>query len=237
MTSAAVRPAPSPWWKSARSARGASIAGLVHAVLLIAVVLLLQTHPPLDASEQELVAFYSDSAARARMITALNLAPVSIIAFLWFIGAIRHRIGAGEDRLFATAFLGSGLVFSTIILLGVAAEVAPTIATTATGSTLDVDLIRLSGSLGSAAFTVLAPRLAAVFMLATSGLGARTGALPRWLTLSGRIMAIAMLFMFALWSPIRFVFPGWVAVASIVLLVRRHRVPLDGAAPPRDQAD
>lgn len=31
------------------------------------------------------------------------------IAFLWFIGVIRDRSGAHEDRFFATVFLGSGL--------------------------------------------------------------------------------------------------------------------------------
>jgi hypothetical protein len=37
--------------------------------------------------------------------------PFAGIAFLWFIGVIRDRIGAREDRFFATVFLGSGLLF------------------------------------------------------------------------------------------------------------------------------
>jgi hypothetical protein len=39
---------------------------------------------------------------------ALNLVPFAGIAFLWFVGVLRDRIGAREDRFFATVFLGSG---------------------------------------------------------------------------------------------------------------------------------
>jgi hypothetical protein len=35
----------------------------------------------------------------------LNLIPFAGIAFLWFIGVIRDRIGAHEDRFFATVLL------------------------------------------------------------------------------------------------------------------------------------
>jgi len=33
------------------------------------------------------------------------------IAFLWFIGVVRDRLGEHEDRFFVTVFLGSGLLF------------------------------------------------------------------------------------------------------------------------------
>jgi hypothetical protein len=42
---------------------------------------------------------------------ALNLLPFSGVAFLWFIGVVRDRLGEHEDRLFSTVFLGSGLLF------------------------------------------------------------------------------------------------------------------------------
>jgi len=38
---------------------------------------------------------------------ALNLLPFAGIAFLWFIGVVRDRLGQSEDRFFATVFLGS----------------------------------------------------------------------------------------------------------------------------------
>jgi hypothetical protein len=39
-------------------------------------------------------------------------AAIAGIAFLWFIGALRDRLGEFEDRFFATFFLGSGLCSS-----------------------------------------------------------------------------------------------------------------------------
>ena len=49
------------------------------------------------------------------MILALNLLPFAGIAFLWFIGVVHDRIGPAEDRLFATVFLGSGLLFIAML--------------------------------------------------------------------------------------------------------------------------
>ncbi len=46
--------------------------------------------------------------------------PYAGIAFLWFIGVIRDRMGELEDRLFATVFLGSGLLFLAMTFVGVA---------------------------------------------------------------------------------------------------------------------
>ena len=56
------------------------------------------------------------------MAVALNLVPFAGIAFLWFIGVLRDRIGEREDRFFATVFLGSGLLF--VAMMFVAAAVA-----------------------------------------------------------------------------------------------------------------
>src|SRR6185437_10759148 len=38
---------------------------------------------------------------------AMNLVPFAGVAFLWFVGVLRDRLGAREDRFFATVFLGS----------------------------------------------------------------------------------------------------------------------------------
>ena len=51
---------------------------------------------------------------------ALNLLPFAGIAFLWFIGVVRDRIGEYEDRLFATVFLGSGLLFLAMLFASAA---------------------------------------------------------------------------------------------------------------------
>jgi hypothetical protein len=51
---------------------------------------------------------------------ALNLVPFAGIAFLWFIGVLRDRLGELEDRLFATVFLGSELLFLAMLFTSAA---------------------------------------------------------------------------------------------------------------------
>jgi hypothetical protein len=54
-------------------------------------------------------------AMRGSLVLALNLLPFAGIAFLWFMGVVRDRIGQREDRFFGTVFLGSGLLFIAML--------------------------------------------------------------------------------------------------------------------------
>ena len=51
---------------------------------------------------------------------ALNLVPLAGVAFLWFIGVLRDRLGQQEDRFFATVFFGSGLLFLAMLFAAAA---------------------------------------------------------------------------------------------------------------------
>jgi hypothetical protein len=103
-----------------RTSQGAAVAGIIFGVLLIAALVLLRVSVP--ARPKVAGAWLSDSGRRTAVAVALNLIPFAGIAFLWFIGVLRDRIGEREDRLFATVFLGSGLLF--VGMLFVAAAVA-----------------------------------------------------------------------------------------------------------------
>jgi hypothetical protein len=52
---------------------------------------------------------------------ALNLIPFAGVAFLWFLGVLRDRLGEKEDQFFATVFLGSGLLFLGMIFVSASA--------------------------------------------------------------------------------------------------------------------
>jgi hypothetical protein len=56
-------------------------------------------------------AWLGDSSRRNDVRFACQLAPFAGIAFLWFIGVLRNRVGALEDRFFASVFFGIGLLF------------------------------------------------------------------------------------------------------------------------------
>ena len=65
----------------------------------------------------------TDPGKRRSIVLALNLVPFAGIAFLWFMGVIKDRIGEREDRFFATVFLGSGLLFVGLLFVGAAMAV------------------------------------------------------------------------------------------------------------------
>src|ERR1700685_652911 len=120
MTDTAAGQGPLAGRSALRTPRAAAVAGVVFSVLLITSLVLLRLSVP--ANPAVAGGWLTDSGKRAAVSIGLNLIPFAGIAFLWFIGVIRDRIGAHEDRFFATVFLGSGLLF--VGMMFVAAAVA-----------------------------------------------------------------------------------------------------------------
>src|SRR4051795_6631402 len=96
--------------------RAAAIAGIVFSALMIAIFWLLRGTVPSDPLDPGLWI-----AAESKTVTlALNLVPFAGVAFLWFIGVLRDRLGRQEDRFFATVFLGSALLFLAMLFAAAA---------------------------------------------------------------------------------------------------------------------
>jgi hypothetical protein len=109
-----------------RTPKAAAIAGIVFAVLQLTAFGLFWSAVPADPLEPG--AWLSTDIGRVSL--ALNLMPIAGVAFLWFIGVVRDRIGAREDRFFASVFLGSGLLF--LAMMFIAAAMTSAIITTYT---------------------------------------------------------------------------------------------------------
>ncbi len=110
-----------------RTPKAAAVAGIVFSTLLIIVFLLLRISVPADPQEsRSWLKTNSNSVA-----LALNLVPFAGIAFLWFIGVLRDRLGQLEDRFFATVFFGSGLLFLGMLFTAAAVVGALIIASAA----------------------------------------------------------------------------------------------------------
>ena len=85
-----------------RAPRAAAVAGILFCVLLITSQLLVWISIPATLGRPGV-----DVISHSKKISlALNLLPFAGIAFLWFIAVIRNRLGALEDRFFATDLLG-----------------------------------------------------------------------------------------------------------------------------------
>jgi hypothetical protein len=74
--------------------RAAAIAGILFSILLIASLALIRISVP--ANPQDIGAWLSGGWRNVNL--ALNMLPFAGIAFLWFIGVVRDRLGQNEDR-------------------------------------------------------------------------------------------------------------------------------------------
>ncbi|MEI6002532.1 hypothetical protein H3V53_37090 [Paraburkholderia bengalensis] len=203
-----------------RAPRAAAIAGIIFSILLItSVLLLLRSVPDLPSEAGDWLRERSGA-----VYVAVNLVPFAGIAFLWFVGVLRDRLGDREDRFLTTVFLGSGLLF--IATLFVAAAFV--------GGIVAAYNVQFESLPGSATFTVAralayetmnvyAVRMAAVFTIATSTLALRTGFVSRWIALVGYAAALALLFAGRRIDWIVLVFPVWVLLLSLHILLDNFR--------------
>ena len=98
-------------YRPLRTPKAAAFAGIGFAVLQITSIVILQLSIPVDSYNQN-----DWLIERAREITlALGLLPFAGIAFLWFLGVLRDRLGHLEDQFFSTLFFGSGLLYLAMI--------------------------------------------------------------------------------------------------------------------------
>jgi hypothetical protein len=96
---------------------------------------------------------------------------------------------------------------------------------TAPGNLISSGLYTFGRSLTYEIMTVYAMKMAGVFMLTTSTLALRTGILPRWMAYLGLLLALILLLTVSLfyWTPL--LFPLWVLLISLHILLANLRVP------------
>src|SRR5271165_606320 len=159
-----------------RTPRAAAVAGVVFSLLTLISFGLLWTAIPADpqASGGWLAANTTEVAL------ALNLIPFAGIAFLWFIGVIRDRLGAREDRFFATVFLGSGLLFLGMLFVAAAIVGAMLIAFRDEPAAFSaLPTFRLATAVSSSLVNIYMVKMAGVFMISTSTVAMSTRFAPR----------------------------------------------------------
>jgi hypothetical protein len=215
MTQAATGQGPMEAGSTLRTPRAAAVAGIIFSVLTISAMTLLRLSAPSSPGTTGL--WLTDSGHRAAVAIALNLVPFAGIAFLWFIGVLRHRIGEREDRFFATVFLGSGLLFVGMVFVG--AATAGAIVAGATSSALPSSAtLALGRNVTTSLLNVYAMRMAAVFTLTTVTIARRTKIVPRWLTLAGLVCAVVLLVAIGITPWVELLFPLWILALSVDIL-------------------
>jgi hypothetical protein len=217
--------------RALRTPRAAAIAGIAFALLLGTALVLLRIAVPADPREAG--TWLDDTWRKNSVEVALNLIPFAGLAFLWFVGVIRDRIGAAEDRFFATVFLGTAFLF--VGMLFVAAALADGLFGTEVqrgSARISPEVWRFGRHTTYLVLTVYAMRMAGAFTISATTIAVRLGIIPRWLTAFGWIVALVLLLTVATFAWVALLFPLWVLVLSVYLLFhqpqggeRTRRVP------------
>lgn len=208
--------------KRVRSPRSAALAGILFSGLIVASMLLLSsttTQSPADISREWLE-------ARIDAVSlALGLVPFAGIAFFWFTGVIRDHIGEREDRFFATVFLGSGIAY-VILMFIFAATIGAVFGTYTLADELLVDgdiyifgFMFMNEILGNYIL-----RIAGVYMLSIGTIWTRATVMPRWLTIITYLLALVFVFFAGSIREARYVFPAWVFLTSVYILITNRRL-------------
>ncbi len=198
-----------------KTPRAAAIAGIVFSILFIISVVLIRISVP--SNPQEEGAWLSSDWKTVSL--ALHLLPFAGIAFLWFIGVLRDRMGAYEDRFFATVFLGSGLLFLAMLFASAAVAGGIMIAYgTTSGKLMESGTYTFGRTVVYHITNVYAVKMAGVFMISTCTLSMRTGIFPRWMAMLGYALALLLLLSigYVQWALI--VLPLWVLLVSCYIL-------------------
>lgn len=209
--------------RAIRTPRAAGIAGVVFALVLLAVLVLVRWAVPQDPVGSG--EWLSDPARRQAVKVAMQLVPLAGIAFLWFLGAIRSRFGHMEDRFFATVFLGSGFVF-VAMMFATAAVGASLYETFSATDAEQAEVLWQFGRRTTYSFMVVySMRMAAVFVSVTTTILLRLRLMPAWLAGFGFLTTVIMLLVTHVVPWLELLFPVWALVLSVHILVTNMRVP------------
>jgi hypothetical protein len=217
------------------AARLTAAMGVAHAVLLLVSFGILRTAPLPTSSDEEFTAFYGGPDRRWVILAGLYLMPFAAIAFIWFTVALRMWVsshGTREDVLFSNVQLVSGIMFIALLLVGAAAYSVDAAIAELTDVPLEPTFARQFPQYGSVVVLVLAMRMAAVFVLATSSIGRHLRVLPAWFVWLGFVVGAFLLLAATLNVALVVVFPAWVLTLCGLLLIRTRRIAADLATVP-----
>ncbi len=208
--------------KELETPKAAAIAGILFALLFTATIVLIRLAIPETLNGVSVAEWLGN---RTRSVSlALTLVPFAGIAFLWFMGVVRSRIGELEDQLFSTVFYGSGLLFlaMTFVSAALAGGILSSYALGADQPIAD-DVLVFGRAVMYNITNIYAIRMAGVFMLSLGTIWVRTGVMPRGLAFLTYIVALFLLLAInlSLWAILAF--PAWVLIISVFILIANLR--------------
>jgi hypothetical protein len=198
-----------------RSARLTCALGVAFALCFLAGIYSFSLSPGLDASEAELLQYYTSSGLDLTLFAGLYLLPFAAVAFLWFIAALRGWVEHSTrriDHLLSTVQMLSGVSFITLVFVAAGAVTVVSLSERLSEAPIDDTLVRQFPLLGRTLLIVFGMRMAAIFVSSTAKIGRQDKLYPSWFVYGSYAVSAALFLTATLNVWLVVVFPLWVAV-------------------------
>jgi hypothetical protein len=201
--------------------RWGGIGGIVFAVAFVVGVLMMTDTPEGDAPDREWVQYFDDSGNRWTIIAGAFVLALAVLGLLVFVSVLRERLrdGSPGTSWLSTAMLASGLTL--VAMIGVAgaalAAVSAGIEIGESSVPSNADVPRTIEQVGFGALLVFGMAAGGLLIATASVAGGRAALLPRWLVVTGYVVAVIVMVGGVFFIPM-VLLVLWVLTVSIVLL-------------------
>jgi hypothetical protein len=205
-------------------------AGIAYGILTIAAWYLMRADREGLEKASDPSAYYASTGLSGSGIAGIYLLPFAAILFLWFIVALRGWIRGTQHRrnmLISDLQLVSGVVFTTIFLVGAAAVATSVVVAGADSEEISIESLTALAGFGNALMNIMGVRMAAIFVIATASLGMTTSVLPRWFNFISYGFGLVLMLTPIVDQALIVAFPIWVIVLSVMLLYHLANLPDD----------
>ena len=208
-----------------------AVSGINFAVMCLVSMVLIRLAIPADPTEPG--TWLANPGNQRSVYFALHLVPFMGLSFLWFMAVLRHRIGTDVGRHRVDGVSRERDVVCRDDVRG--GRHLPRVDGTviADGFHASRDTYTIGRSVTYTIVNVFAIRMGAAFIFATSALARRAELLPKWLTYLGYAIGNVLLFVIKEFAWIELLFPAWVLLVSLHLLICGPPAALTEKAPHR----
>ena len=204
------------------------VSGLVFAVLLVVALILVRQTPGLAEPESAYADFYNNGNGGVLVTVGLYIVPFAGVAFLWHVATTRALIlppGSSESRTQPFLQLGSGILFVATIFVGSALVGAIALLSLFSDNPPpSADVAQYLASAGYGVVFVYGVRAAGVYLLTTTTLARKRGLMPRPWAIVSYLAGVFLLVSTTFHPAVLLVFPAWVALMSVLALVRARKL-------------
>jgi hypothetical protein len=212
--------------------RYAPLTGVLAVALWLIGVLTLELgagRPDENANAEAIASYFEENAGT--ILGGSFLFMVGCGFFVWFLGSLRARTQAAEDRFgwLAGSVIGTGVLLAAMATAALAPQAAAALSADDSDRTLSPGVAETLWEAGDG-FFVAAIAALAVFFLVTAVAILVTRALPGWLGWVTLVLSIGAFVAPVGWAVLLFGLPAWTLLTAIVMWMGA------GRAPERDRA-